>query len=566
MFSRSLRMVLIVAGLSVLIGCDPETVVKSKVPEPLRKALTFGPAGAAAKAKQSEAASVEITAPKNGEAYPAGKEIVFRGSAKLASEDKTQKPELVWTLFPEKTPAGVPLGNGNSVRKQLDPGRYRVELALVQEGRKVAKNVNFRVVISMSGKVTAADGSGLPGTDIDLTDLEGNNVVSTTQSGRDGAFTVEFPSENQFRIAPRKKGFSFSPVSQVVKFSREPVQIVFKGVEGEISDIRLTESEKTDENVRNICPQQEAWLKLSIKFDNKITRVEPFLVQQEKDKEKLILLDDLTDSADAAKEHDPNAPTVLKVKIPPGSTLGVPTGLYRLRVKVYDGTGNSFSGEASAPIKMDMTQCFSDKLAEAVSAQGKGNLQEAIKTYSVLEDFGKIVEDPSQFSKDMQKAMFNRAIAHLGIALSKKAGEAPILGQLNKAFSDFNAVLKDQKRDTEALLLRGTTAYLARNYQAALKDFDTVLTFVPQEAAARELRAQTLIKIGLKKNLTPAIDDFTELVDLDPKNKDFKKSRGEALKLLVRSESEGDDAKVDTSAVPLRGVGEILNVEKYVRK
>ena len=499
MFSRSLRMVLIVAGLSVLIGCDPETVVKSKVPEPLRKALTFGPAGAAAKAKQSEAASVEITAPKNGEAYPAGKEIVFRGSAKLASEDKTQKPELVWTLFPEKTPAGVPLGNGNSVRKQLDPGRYRVELALVQEGRKVAKNVNFRVVISMSGKVTAADGSGLPGTDIDLTDLEGNKVVSTTQSGRDGTFTVEFPSENQFRMVPRKKGFSFSPVSQVVKFSREPVQIVFKGVEGEISDIRLTESEKTDENVRNICPQQEAWLKLSIKFDNKIARVEPFLVQQEKDKEKLILLDDLTDSADAAKEHDPNAPTVLKVKIPPGSTLGVPTGLYRLRVKVYDGTGNSFSGEASAPIKMDMTQCFSDKLAEAVSAQGKGNLQEAIKTYSVLEDFGKIVEDPRQFSKDMQKAMFNRGIAHLGIALSKKAGEAPILGQLNKAFSDFNAVLKVQKRDTEALLLRGTTAYLARNYQAALKDFDTVLTFVPQEAAARELRAQTLVKSRAQK-------------------------------------------------------------------
>jgi tetratricopeptide (TPR) repeat protein len=566
MFSRSLRMVLIVAGLSVLIGCDPETVVKNKVPEPLRKALTFGPAGAAPKAKQSEAVSAEIASPKNGEAYPAGKEIVFRGSAKLATEGKTQKPELVWTLFPEKTPAGVPLGNGNSVRKQLDPGRYRVELALVQEGRKVAKNVNFRVVITMSGKVTAADSSGLPGTDVDLTDLEGNKVVSTTQSGRDGTFTVEFPSEDQFRIVPRKKGFSFSPVSQVVKFSREPVQIVFKGVKGEISDIRLTESEKTDENVRNICPQQEAWLKLSIKFDQKIARVEPFLVQQEADKERLILLDDLTDSADVPKERDPNLPAVLKVRIPHGSTLGVPTGLYRLRVKIYDDTGTSFSGEASAPIKMDMTQCFSDKLAEAVSAQEKGNLQEAIKTYSVLEDFGKIVEDPRQFSKDMQKAMFNRGIAHLGIALSKKAGEAPILGQLNKAFSDFNAVLKVQKRDTEALLLRGTTAYLARNYQAALKDFDTVLTFVPQEAAARELRAQTLVKIGLKKNLTPAIDDFTELVDLDPKNKDFKKSRGEALKLLVRSESEGDDAKVDTSAVPLRGVGEILNVEKYVRK
>jgi tetratricopeptide (TPR) repeat protein len=566
MFSRSLRMVLIVAGLSVLIGCDPETVVKSKVPEPLQKALTFGPSGAAQKAKQAEAASVEIASPKNGEAYPAGKEIVFRGSAKLAIEDKTQKPELSWTLFPEKTPAGVQLGRGNSVRKKLDPGRYRVELALVQEGRKVAKNVNFRVVMSMSGKITAADGSGLPETDIDLTDLEGNNVVSTTQSGRDGTFTVEFPSENQFRIVPRKKGFSFSPVSQVVQFSREPVQIVFKGVKGEISDIRLTESEKTDENVRNICPQQEAWLKLSIKFDQKIARVEPFLVQQEKDKERLILLDDLADSAGVPKEQDPNQPTVLKVRIPPGSTLGVPTGLYRLRVKVYDDTGNNFSGEASAPIKMDMTQCFSGKLAEAVSAQEKGNLQEAIKTYSVLEDFGKVVEDSRQFSKDMQKALFNRGVANLGIALSKKAGEAPILGQLNKAFADFNAVLKVQKRDTDALLLRGAVTYLARNYQAALKDFDTVLTFVPQEAAARELRAQTLVKSGLKKNLTPAIDEFTELVDLDPKNKDLKKSRSEAMKLLVRSDSESDDAKVDTSAVPLRGVGEILNVEKYVRK
>ena len=81
-----------------------------------------------------------------------------------------------------------------------------------------------------------------------------------------------------------------------------------------------------------------------------------------------------------------------------------------------------------------------------------------------------------------------------------------------------------------------------------------------------ELKAQALVKSGLKKNLTPAIDDFTELVDLDPKNKDAKKSRSEALKLLVRSESQSDDAKVDTSAVPLRGVGEILNVEKYVRK
>jgi tetratricopeptide (TPR) repeat protein len=566
MFSRSLRMVLIVAGLLILIACDPETVIKSKVPEPVRNALTFGPQTTGPKAKQAEAATVEIVAPKADGAYPVGKDIVFQGKAKFAADAKAEKPELVWTLFPEKNPAGVPLGKGISVRKQLDPGRYRAELSMDQEGRKITKNVSFRVVRSISGKVVSVDGSGISGTELDLTDLEGNKVISTTQSGKDGVFSVEIPSEDQFRVVPRKKGFSFSPVSQIIKFSKDAVQPLFKGGKGEISDIRLTESEKSDEAVRNVCPQQEAWLRLSMKFEHKITRVEPLLVLQEKDEQRLIPLDDLTDSTADSKEHDPNAPTVLKVRVPSGPTLGVPAASYRLRVKVYDDTGNSFSSEASAPVKMDMVQCFSGKLAEALSLQEKGNPKEAIKAYTVVEDYGKTVADSRQFSKDMQRAMFNRGIAHLEMAMSKQADQGPILGQLGKAMADFNAVLKVHKRDTEAHLLRGVVAYLARSYKAALEDFDTVLTFDPQMVAARELRAQALVKSGRKINLAPAIDDFTDLVDLDPKNSSFKKSRSETLKLLVQSESEKDDAKVDTSAIAVRGVGEILNVGKYVRK
>jgi tetratricopeptide (TPR) repeat protein len=257
---------------------------------------------------------------------------------------------------------------------------------------------------------------------------------------------------------------------------------------------------------------------------------------------------------------------VLKVRVPSGATLGTPAASYRLRVKVYDDTGNSFSSEASAPIKMDMVQCFSGKLAEAVSLQEKGNLQEAIKAYTVMEDFGKIVEDPRHFSRDMQKAMFDRGIAYLQLALSKQADRGPILGQLGRALGDFNSVLKIHKRDTEALLLRGIVAYLATNYNPALEDFDTVLASDSQMVAAREFRAQAYVKSGRKKNLGPAIDDFTDLVDRDPKNSGLRKSRSETLKLLVRSESEPDNAKVDTAAIPLRGVGEILNVEKYVRK
>jgi hypothetical protein len=138
------------------------------------------------------------------------------------------------------------------------------------------------------------------------------------------------------------------------------------------------------------------------------------------------------------------------------------------------------------------------------------------------------------------------------------------LGSLTRPSGFQRCAEGSETRHRSCLAQRPTPTW--RGTIKRLKDFDTVLTFVPQEAAARALRAQTLVKSGLKKNLTPAIDDFTELVDLDPMNKDFKKSRSEAMKLLVQSENEGDDAKVDTAAVPLRGVGDILNVEKYVRK
>jgi tetratricopeptide (TPR) repeat protein len=184
----------------------------------------------------------------------------------------------------------------------------------------------------------------------------------------------------------------------------------------------------------------------------------------------------------------------------------------------------------------------------------------------VVADYGKVVADPRRFSRDLQRAMFNRGIAHLEIAFSKQAGQGPMLGQLNKAAADFSTVLKVHKRDTDALLLRGVVAYLARSYKAAQEDFDTVLGSDPKMMAALELQAQALIRSGRKKDLAPAVDDFTELVELDPKNDAFRKSRSETLKLLVRSESESDNAKVDTSAIPLRKVDEILNVGKYMRK
>ncbi len=102
----------------------------------------------------------------------------------------------------------VPLGHGLSVKRKLDPGKYRVEVTLTVKDQKVSQSLNFREALMLSGKVVTTEGSPLPGVDLDLWDLN-DQVVAKAQSGADGKFLLEFPSESTFRLMPSKKEYSF---------------------------------------------------------------------------------------------------------------------------------------------------------------------------------------------------------------------------------------------------------------------------------------------------------------------------------------------------------------------
>ena len=70
-------MVWVFIGLSILAGCDPEALIKNKVPEPLRNALTFGKPSPGTQGRQPAATTAEIVMPRENGVYPVGKEMVF---------------------------------------------------------------------------------------------------------------------------------------------------------------------------------------------------------------------------------------------------------------------------------------------------------------------------------------------------------------------------------------------------------------------------------------------------------------------------------------------------------
>jgi len=176
------------------------------------------------------------------------------------------------------------------------------------------------------------------------------------------------------------------------------------------------------------------------------------------------------------------------------------------------------------------------------------------------------LEDQGPFVPYVEKTRFNRAVADVGMAVPLPEGDAKRREYLGKALSDLSSVLKARKKDVQALLLRGITKQLMGDDESSLQDFSAVLGVEPKTVAALEYRARGLIKTKTKKNLSSAVDDLTGAIDLEPGAKDLRKMRSETLKLLAKSQDEGEDATIDTSGVPLGEIGKELTLEKYLRK
>jgi len=568
MFLKAARWICVAASLLIVAGCDLETLVKTKTPGPLKDLLSFGPPptpGATGPAGMPQPPRSGIVQPAPNSVYQVGKEVVFRGTAEIPGQPGA-RPDLTWTLFKDKAQQGTPLGKGLSAKKLLEAGNYRVEFVMTHQGQRMVKSVRFRVVYSVPGRAVTSDGKGLAGAEITLSSLDQKNQVFRTVSGPDGGFTVELPPEGYFLLAPQKKGFSFNPYQRVIRYQKDAAAAEFAAVKAEIKDIRLTSSADSDEALTSLCPNQDACIKFDMQSQDKPQHIEAFLARIVANSENLTQLDQVRETRASAPDLGSPGPQALKIRVPTDLRIGAKEISYRLVLTVRDDKGGLFSVQAPGVVAVDLPQCLAKFLAEAVALHQKGDLQAATKIYTLITDINKKLEDQGPFVPYVEKTRFNRAVADVGMAVPLPEGDAKRREYLGKALSDLSTVLKARKKDVQALLLRGITKQLMGDDESSLQDFSSVLGVEPKTVAALEYRARGLIKTKTKKNLSSAVDDLTEALDLEPGAKDLRKMRSETLKLLAKSQDEGEEATIDTSGVPLGEIEKKLTLENYLRK
>jgi tetratricopeptide (TPR) repeat protein len=560
--SKFVQVSLILASLLVLVGCDPETLIKDKVPKPIQSLLTFG---SPAKSK-AIVATLQLTAPSTNQLFAVGQEIAFQAEFRTGETKEQAAPQFTWMLFKEPDPKGLKAATAPSFKKKLEPGNYRVEVTATQGQQKLVKKSNFRVAYTAPGQVTVSDGAGLPGVKIVLTELNSDKVVFRTQTDAKGMFNAEVLAEGDFVVIPRKKEYSFSPIYKTAKLGRESSALDFKAVKAEVDKLRLTDQEQSDESLESLCPGQDAYLKLDLKAEDKPTRVDVFLVVRGKEKERLIQLDQVFDAADQKLPIFSEANQALHLKVPSAPNLGLLAPSYHLRVNFTDTKGNSYSAEAPNALKIDLHQCFRERFEQALAFHQKGELEKAAKSYGEAEQLGKTLQQTEQLPGDMPKIYFDRGLAQLGLAFAREPGDAKRLLFLGKALSDFNAVLKTHQKDADAILCRGIVNHSAGNYETAVKDYSAVLSVDPDLTEVKKLRAHAYVKSRVRENLSYAVDDFTDVISSDSAAQNLRKSRSAALKLFVQPPSKSDEKRVDIAAIPLPDMRQDLDLIKRIRK
>jgi len=541
-------------------GCDPETMTKEKVPTLIKDLLTFeGSVGA--KQAKSVAAALEIKSPKPDQIFPADKDVLFQ--ADLPKQDgKAPGPGIAWRVVSTKDGRPQDVGAGLSATKRLRPGSYSAEMQATFGEQKIVKTVAFRVSFMISGKITSKDGAGVAQADVELVDVKEKKSVSKAQSGNDGAFTLELPSEDEYRVIVRKKDYLFSPTYREIKSPKDgPIE--FSAQKGAITDIHLTKSEDAEGNLKSLCPTETVFLKCKVQAEEKPSSLQVFLVDP-KNEGRLMSFE--PKEAGKLDEHtDASGFTRLKMTAPSASTVGQPADSYVIWIKVRDKRDDSYLAQLPEPVVVDYEQCFPSRLAEGVDAQQKGKDSEAIRIYSLMEDMFNAIHKVRPFMETMDKALFNRGLAYLKMALDDK-DESSRVALLTKSIQDFNRYIKARRSDGQAYMLRGAAYQAKGDYKAALKDCDASIETHPQSGPTFELRGRAHMKLGTKKNLLQAIDDFTLALGADPGDKAARETRRESTKLALKYRENADDHKVDTSQVPLEPLDEWLNLLKYLRK
>jgi tetratricopeptide (TPR) repeat protein len=560
MVPTSVKLVLMLGIVALLGGCDPEALIKAKVPAPIKDLLTSRGQVIAKKALSLDA-SLKIKSPKPDQVFPADKNVTFQAELKKEEENDPQ-PELVWKVVAEKQDKGHDVGQGLSATKPLKPGNYRAELHATMGEKRVVKKVNFRVTYMITGSIATKDGKGVAEADVELLDPTDRKSLSATKSRGDGLFNLELPADGEYLVAARKTGFLLSPVTKEIKSARDaPVQ--FSAQKGEVSDIRIIETESSEEQAHSVCPSETLFLKANIQLSEKPVSLEVFLVDPKKEGKPEAF--EVKDSGNLESQIDAVGRTKVAITAPSAATIGHPANQYIVRIKITDEKRDSYFVELPKPIAMDYAECFRKRLAEGLDLQLKGKEADAVKLYTLMEEMFNFIYDVTSYTYVMEKALFNRGIAYIKLAVDETQENAR-LNYLNRSIQDFNRLLKARKNDGQAYMLRGVAYDAKGDHKTALKDYDASIEFLPQQGAVYELRGLANLKTGTKKNLLQAIDDFTIALETDPGDKVVRETRREVTKIAAKTREDADDRKVDVSQVPVRPLTEWLDLQKYLRK
>jgi tetratricopeptide (TPR) repeat protein len=560
MLRNLLKALFVIAALVSMSGCDPETMTKNKVPDFIKDLLTFG---GPASSKQVEGLStgLTITSPNPGQVFPADKNVTFHATLQKKDE-QVPGPELKWQVVPEKGGKTEQVGLGLTASKRLRPGNYRAELQATLGEQQVVKKVDFRVSYMIAGKVTLHGGAGIAQADVQLIDEKQKKTIYKTQSRNDGAFTLELPAEEEYKVIVRKQGYLFTPTYREIKSPKDG-PLDFTAQKGDITDISLTQAEDSQENLKSLCPSETLYLKCKIQLEEKPSSLQVFLVDT-KNEERPISFEP-KETGDLAQHTDPSGFTKLKLAAPSASAIGEPAESYIIKMKVRDDKQDTIVVQFPESVAVNYDQCFTAGLTRGVDEQLKGNTAEAIKAYSLMEDMFNSLSKVRPYMGIMDKALFNRGVANLKMGLDQKK-EASGAAFLTKSIQDFSRYIKAHRGDGQAHLLRGA-AYQGRgDFKEALADYDSSIPLLSQPALAYELRGQANLKLGTKKNILQAIDDFTMALSADPGDNSAREARKGATKIASKYQDAADDQKFDTSQISIQALKARLDFSKYVRK
>lgn len=562
MGSSILRNIFLAGLLVLVVGCDPESLVREKVPTWLQDVLGAPPptASGTAKGAKQAAAEVKLLSPKDGEVYPVDQPVQFRAEAKLEGGASARPNDLLWRVQGEK------IGQGQRARKKLKAGKYNVEVTLNLPGKKtITQKASFLVAAMLTGRVVF-NGKGLAGTHLVLESAEGVETIDKTVTKKDGSYALKLPDRDRLRLVPSKGGFSFDPPSVEVRHGTLSGPVNFTAAQGGISDIKLTKTEDSDEVVQSLCPNQKVYLKANISSQTPLARLQAVLVPTSPTQTTPVVLGEAINPMEIPNASDPKAPKAMQVRVPEyirEESIRYP---FRLRITAFDQKGNSFSSIAKDSITIDMFVCYDRWVAQAASLQEKGDLEKAVDTYGKLDKYTRLVPDISKVSKQFAKASFNKGLAYAEMAVAEEKDSFKRIGNLGKAAHALERVREFEGVDPDTMLLLGWVNSLKGEYRLALEHLDEAIKLMPRSANAYRMRADTYVKTKQYKNLSKAVDDYTRALQTDPKSPDVRRSRREALRLEVKYDGAGDDEEVDVSAVPLATMEKLLKPKEYLKK